>query len=84
VQVAEPGRRRHEIGIARERTLEARLRNVVFSEHERGNTRAETEARIAGLERCSFRQRLECVAKAAFFNRGEACAREQSWIVRCP
>src|SRR5690606_3343691 len=46
VQVRQPPCRREEAGIARERALEAGLRQGVAAEHEGGKSGAETQARV--------------------------------------
>ena len=51
VQVSEPDCRWQIAGIEGKGALETCLRHVILSEHERGDARAEKEARVAGLER---------------------------------
>src|SRR5919198_1165588 len=69
VEVREPHRRRQKIRIAGEGALEARLRHVILSEHERGDARAEAKACVAGLHFRRPGESRERIAEPPGFNR---------------
>ena len=67
--------------IQRQGALEACLRHVILSEHERGDTGAEAQARVAGLHRRGLGEGLQRVAEALLLDSGRASARESVRVV---
>src|SRR5580765_2177399 len=82
VQVSEPLCGCEVIRIERKRALEARLRDVILSEHERGDARAEAEARVAGLQRGSPGEGCQRVSEALTLERCRAGASKCARILR--
>ena len=81
VQVSEPDCRWQVTRIEGKGALEAGLRHVILSEHERGDAGAEAQARVAGLHRRRLGERLQRVAEALLLDSGRAGARESVRVV---